>query len=77
MGLCRGGHHPVLSEDENPKRLGLKRPFALPCLRSPGLVPRSHLSYLLMDSLLSTPMGAKPLDGFAESSFDGNLRRVV
>lgn len=60
MGLCLVGHHLILSEGENPKLLGLKRPFALQCPRSPGLAPWSHRSYLLMDSLVSR-YGARPL----------------
>src|SRR5574341_1381406 len=65
MGLCLAGHHLILSEGENPKRLGLKRPFALLCPRSPGLAPWSHRSYLLMDSLVSRyggpSLGPRPL----------------
>ena len=34
------------------KRLGLKRPFAFLCPGSPGLAPRSQLSYLLIDCLV-------------------------
>jgi hypothetical protein len=54
MGLCLVGHHPNLSEGENPNGLGLKRAFTLLCPRSPGLAPRSHLSYLFMDSLVNS-----------------------
>ncbi len=59
MGLWLVGHHPILSKGDNPKRLGLKRPFALLCPRSPGLVPRSHLSCLLMDSLVKRALFPK------------------
>jgi len=44
---------PLLSEGKIPERLDLKRTFALPYPRSPGLVPRSHFSCLLIDSLVS------------------------
>src|SRR3990172_9339234 len=57
MGLCLVGHHLILSEGEYPKRLGLKRPFALLCPRSPSLAPWSHRSYLLVDSLVSRCWG--------------------
>jgi len=53
MGLCLVGHHPVLSTGKNPQRLGLIRPLALLCPRSPGLDPRSRHSYLIMDSLVT------------------------
>ena len=65
MALCLVGHHPVLSKGENPKRLGLKRPFELLCPRSTGLVPRSHLGYLPMDSFVAL-MGSAAAKGFAK-----------
>lgn len=84
MGLCLGSRHPVLSGRENSKRLGLKRPFALPRPRTPGLGPRSHFSCLLMDALVNgvSQAGEHPFwvangvrTRFANSiDFDGGFR---